>query len=79
MKVLIVDSAPIIKSLEKLPLICHNLVTIPEVIHELKDKKTRELLTTCSFEIQQRQPSEAAIKKSIFVFYDSCIVFQKDR
>jgi RNA-binding protein NOB1 len=46
-----------------LPTIASSLITCPEVIHEIKDRDTRELLKT--LDIAQKTPSEECMKRII--------------
>ena len=61
---LIVDSAPIIKSALQLENLSTKIITVPEVIAEIKDMETRRLLETLA--IQTQTPSEEAMKKSFY-------------
>ena len=62
---LVVDSAPIINSALKLSNLYSHIVTVPEVIAEIKDEESKRLLDTLT--ITQKTPSEEAMKQSIGV------------
>ncbi|KAI8899788.1 Nin one binding Zn-ribbon like-domain-containing protein [Globomyces pollinis-pini] len=62
---LVVDSAPIIESAYKLFTLSDQLITVPEVIQELRDKKTLSILESMPFQIITKTPSEQAMKQII--------------
>ncbi|KAJ3187438.1 Nin1 binding protein [Gaertneriomyces sp. JEL0708] len=59
-KTLVVDAAPLIKS-TPIGHLAEKLVTIPEVLAEVRDKHARSALAHLPFEIQTRMPSEDAM------------------
>jgi rRNA maturation endonuclease Nob1 len=58
---LVVDSGPLIKSLPELANISQNLITVPEVIAEIKDESSRKAIE--GLELQVRTPSEKCMKQ----------------
>ena len=61
-ELLVLDSAPIIKSANFIKDLSKEFVTVPEVLSELKDKATRETLLTLSYKINTKCPSEESMK-----------------
>ncbi|KAI8909058.1 Nin one binding Zn-ribbon like-domain-containing protein [Gorgonomyces haynaldii] len=59
---LVVDAAPLIKSAYKLGQMSSNLVTVPEVMAELRDEQTRQEMERLPFEIKTRTPSEECMR-----------------
>jgi rRNA maturation endonuclease Nob1 len=70
MKVLILDAAPIIKSLHTLPP-AEKYFTVPEVLGELKDQKTIQALDSFAHQIETKIPSPEAIRYGIFILTKS--------
>eukprot|EP00163_Fabomonas_tropica_P034389 TRINITY_DN9492_c0_g1_i2.p1 TRINITY_DN9492_c0_g1~~TRINITY_DN9492_c0_g1_i2.p1 ORF type:complete len:101 (-),score=7.14 TRINITY_DN9492_c0_g1_i2:38-340(-) len=74
----VVDSGPIIRGARLDHYVTElgcKLVTIPEVISELRDAKARQYLQSLPFEVALRQPSDASIAagKSYSIDYPSLI------
>jgi len=66
MKFLVVDSGPIIRGARIETMGAERLVTIPEVLSELRDEQTRARIAAMPFELEVREPSDesiAAIKR----------------
>lgn len=59
---LVVDTNAIITG-TRLDNIAESLVTITEVFEEIRDKQTRQLLARLPYEIDTREPSDAALKE----------------
>ena len=62
MKYLIIDTGPIIKGARIERIGAERVVTIPEVLREVRDPAARALLASLPFEIELREPSEEAIR-----------------
>lgn len=62
MKYAVVDSGPIIRGARLDRLGAENLVTIPEVLSEIRDKHARQMLETMPAELNVREPSSEAVK-----------------
>ncbi|RUS17018.1 Nin one binding Zn-ribbon like-domain-containing protein [Endogone sp. FLAS-F59071] len=58
---LVVDSAPLLKAIP-LAHLADKFYTVPEVIAEIRDERSREYLTRLPFEFQIKTPSEEALK-----------------
>jgi rRNA maturation endonuclease Nob1 len=61
MKFLVVDSGPIIRGARIEAMGAERLVTIPEVLVELRDEQTRARLAALPFELEVREPSDEAV------------------
>ena len=61
MKFLVVDSGPLIKGVRLERIEAEHYVTVPEVMLEIRDKQTRQLMNTLPVELETREPSEEAI------------------
>ncbi|GAQ82225.1 RNA-binding protein NOB1 [Klebsormidium nitens] len=61
---LVVDTNAIITG-TRLDNIAESLVTITEVFEEIRDKQTRQLLARLPYEIETREPSDAALKEVV--------------
>ena len=59
---LVVDSVGFLKN-APLRELATNLVTLTEVVGELRDKETRQRLEVMPFDLTYRQPSAEAVKK----------------
>ena len=57
----VVDSGPLIKGLRLETLNADVLVTVPEVLSELRDRATRQMLATLPVELTTREPSSEAL------------------
>ena len=57
----VVDSGPLIKGLRLETLAADNLVTVPEVLRELRDRQARQMLASLPVELQTREPSGEAL------------------
>jgi RNA-binding protein NOB1 len=62
-KVLVVDTGAILKG-ARLEVYAEVFYTIPEVVGEVRDRQAREQLQQLPYELQVRQPTEAAMKES---------------
>jgi RNA-binding protein NOB1 len=60
---LIVDAGPVIKTGESLALLAESLITVPEVIAELRDPASKAAIE--ALQITTRTPSEQAMKRVI--------------
>jgi RNA-binding protein NOB1 len=63
---LVVDSAPLINSPENIFKLSDNVITVPEVMKEIVDKKTLNTLASLPFTITTKTPSQEAMNASIF-------------
>ena len=61
MKYLVVDSGPVIRGARLERMGAERIVTIPEVLREIRDKESRSLLATMPFDIELKEPSAEAI------------------
>ena len=61
--VLIVDTGAILRDASALRSLATEFVTVAEVISEVRDKRTRQLLETLPFDLKVRMPSAEAVKK----------------
>ena len=61
MKYAVVDSGPLIRGLRLEALGAERLVTVPEVLGEIRDKRARHTLATLPVELETREPSDEAI------------------
>ncbi|CAG8535726.1 9740_t:CDS:2 [Funneliformis mosseae] len=59
---LVVDSGPLIKG-TSIRSFAEKLYTVPEVISEIRDKRSRDFLNQISFDIQVKVPSDEALKE----------------
>ncbi|OZJ01999.1 hypothetical protein BZG36_04727 [Bifiguratus adelaidae] len=57
---LVVDSGPLLKR-ANIAHLAEKFVTIPEVIHEIRDEAARQYLSTLPFELETRSPKDDAI------------------
>ena len=57
----VVDSGPLIKGVRLETLNADTLVTVPEVLHELRDRHTRQMIASLPVELQTREPSGEAL------------------
>ena len=57
----VVDSGPLIKGLRLETLNADKLVTVPEVLKELRDRSTRQMLENLPVELETREPSSEAM------------------
>lgn len=62
---LVIDSNAIIKGIRLDNLKAEEVVTITEVLNEVKDKNARQLLTTLPFVLKTEEPSEEALNTGI--------------
>src|SRR5688572_19571684 len=62
---LVVDSGPLIKG-TSIRSFAEKLYTVPEVISEIRDKRSRDFLNQISFDIQVKVPSDEALKEGRF-------------
>lgn len=63
---IVIDAGAIIRGHAfNLPNLCKCICTVQEVIGEIRDSKSRNLLTTLPYEIEILSPSEAAMKSVI--------------
>lgn len=62
MKYLIADTAAFIKNVP-MHEYAHNIISIRDVIDEIKDKETRQRLLACPIEIEYRDPDVNSIKR----------------
>ena len=62
MKYLIIDTGPIIKGARLERVGAERVVTIPEVLREVRDPNARALLASLPFEIELREPSDEAMR-----------------
>ncbi|KAL7749366.1 20S-pre-rRNA D-site endonuclease nob1 [Sorochytrium milnesiophthora] len=60
-RTLVLDTAPLLKNSFELLNIAETLITIPEVLAEVRDRRARQSLAVLPCEIQVRQPSEEAM------------------
>ncbi|KAI9146049.1 Nin one binding Zn-ribbon like-domain-containing protein [Paraphysoderma sedebokerense] len=58
---LVVDTGPLFKDPSQIYQLADEFVTVPEVIAEVRDKQSRELVAALPFELKVRIPSEEAI------------------
>ena len=65
MKFLIADTAAFIKNVQ-MHEYAHNVMSIRDVIDEIRDKETRQRLLACPIEIEYRDPDVSSIKKGMF-------------
>lgn len=63
MKYLVVDSGPIIKGTKVESLGAETIVTVPEVLKEIRDRQARHVLETLPVEILTKEPSDEAIAR----------------
>jgi RNA-binding protein NOB1 len=68
---LVVDTAPIIKSLHSLPALAERLITVPDVLLEIKDQKTKQELQAFTKPMETKIPSPEAIKLVLKVSKES--------
>lgn len=61
MRFLVVDAGPIIRGARIEAMGAERLVTIPEVLAELRDEQTRARLAALPFELEVREPSDEAV------------------
>ena len=64
MRYAVIDSGPIIKGVRLESLKAEHLVTVPEVLSEIRDKRAREMLATLPVELETREPSHEALEQS---------------
>ena len=62
MKYLIADTAAFIKNVP-MHEYAHNVISIRDVIDEIRDKETRQRLLACPIEIEYKDPDVNSIKK----------------
>eukprot|EP00965_Chrysotila_dentata_P230556 6197835-Pleurochrysis_carterae.AAC.3 len=62
MRYLVVDAAPIIRGAQLHALGAEKLVTVPEVLREVRDYAARARLAAMPVEIEVKEPSEEAMK-----------------
>ena len=62
MKYLIADTAAFIKNVP-MHEYAHNVISIRDVIDEIRDKETRQRLLACPIEIEYRDPDVNSIKR----------------
>ena len=61
-EILVLDSAPIIKSAKFINGLSKEYITVPEVLSELKDRATKDALLTLPYTITTKTPSEESMK-----------------
>ena len=61
MKYAVVDSGPLIKGVRLELLRAERLVTVPQVLSEIRDKHARQMLEALPVELETREPSDEAI------------------
>ncbi|KAL1529942.1 hypothetical protein AB1Y20_000870 [Prymnesium parvum] len=61
MRWLVVDSGPLIKGVRLERIEAERYATVPEVMHEIRDRQARHLLSTLPVEIETREPSDEAL------------------
>ena len=66
MKYLIADTAAFIKNVP-MHEYAHNVMSIRDVVDEIRDKETRQRLLACPIEIEYRDPDVNSIKKGTFL------------
>ena len=64
MKYLIADTAAFIKNVPMFEY-AHNVISIRDVIDEIRDKETRQRLLACPIEIEYKEPDANSMKKGI--------------
>ena len=62
MKYAVVDSGPLIKGVRLEMVGAERLVTVPEVLLEIRDRATRDRIAALPFELEQREPSSEAVE-----------------
>lgn len=62
MKYLVADTAAFIKNIP-MHEYAHNIISIKDVVDEIRDKATRERLLACPIEIQYKEPDSQSYKK----------------
>ena len=62
LKYAVIDSGPLIKGLRLETLNADVLVTVPEVLGELRDRNTRQMLANLPVELTTREPSSEALE-----------------
>jgi RNA-binding protein NOB1 len=60
-KVAVVDANAIINGI-RVDSLAARLVTVPEVLDEIRDKQSRQFLATLPFGVETKEPSEESIK-----------------
>ena len=58
----VVDSGPLIRGLRLETLNAERLVTVPEVLREIRDQRTRQMLESLPVELETREPSHEAME-----------------
>lgn len=66
MKYLIADTAAFIKNVP-MHEYAHNVMSIRDVIDEIRDKETRQRLLACPIEIEYRDPDVESLKKGMYL------------
>ena len=64
MKYLVADTAAFIKNVQ-MHNYAHNIVSIHDVVAEIRDKETRQRLLAYPIEIQYKEPDSTSLKKGI--------------
>ena len=62
---LVLDSGPLIKN-TPIHHLAQKFYTIPEVLNEIRDKKSREYVGQLPFELEIKNPSEHALREGKF-------------
>ena len=79
MKYLIADTAAFIKNVP-MHEYAHNIISIRDVIDEIRDKETRQRLLACPIEIEYRDPDVNSIKRgrSLLIWFAeyACVMIQ---
>lgn len=67
MKYLVADTAAFIKNVQ-MHNYAQNIVSIHDVVAEIRDKETRQRLLAYPIEIQYKEPDSASLKKGIITY-----------
>ena len=67
MKYLVADTAAFIKNVQ-MQNYAQNIVSIHDVVAEIRDKETRQRLLAYPIEIQYKEPDSASLKKGIIIY-----------